>query len=621
VTIPVTVAGFNNIGACSLCFDYTFAGLHFVSGAPNSSLPGFAIGDQDLGNGKHRVTMGWFGTGVTLPDGSAIMTMTFTYISGMTALEFYDNGPSCEYADANYNVLPDQPAGTYYINGYVCGILANPGTISGNTSVCTGQAGIDYSIAPVPNATGYNWTVPAGVTIMNGNGTTAISADFSLSAISGNISVYGENVCGNGPASQLPVTVNVLPVASAGTDKSIPYGTSTTLNAASGGTGTFAYHWSPEASVVNPNLQNAQTVNLAATTVFTLRVQNLATLCEDSDEIVVTITGGPLNVNPVPIPAAICSGTSSQLFANAGGGSGNYSYTWTCTPPGAPVWTSPLANPVVSPTVTTQYHLDLSDGFNTTSGNTQVTVYALPSATISGGDTLCGTGNSTVLTVDLTGTPPWSFYYSNQVITWYIQGQITTPYLIYASEPGTYTVLAMADMNCNGTASGSAVVGVFPIPPTPVISVNGQELSSSGCCGNQWYKEGIPIAGATSQTYTPHESAHYDDIVTIDGCSSGPSNTLYFLMPGIRDHSPGDAFFLEPNPAKNLVTAGSKTGPFLPEEIRICSVTGKTVARFLPDQPSPGTEMTLDIHGLSPGIYFVEMLTSQGTAILKLMVQ
>ena len=87
-----------------------------------------------------------------------------------------------------------------------------------------------------------------------------------------------------------------------GNDFPIPYGTSTTLYAASGGTGSYSYHWSPEALLVNPDLQNAQTVNLYSTAVFTLLVTNQTTLCQNSDEVVVTITGGPLSINPTAIP-------------------------------------------------------------------------------------------------------------------------------------------------------------------------------------------------------------------------------------------------------------------------------------------------------------------------------
>ncbi len=423
-----------------------------------------------------------------------------------------------------------------------CGSIANPGPIAGEAIICQGVTGVGYSVAPVANATGYNWTLPPGATVVSGNNTNAITVNYSTGATSGSIAVNGMNGCGSAPPSQLPVTVNPLPVANAGPDVTIPYGTSITLHASAGGSGTLSYHWSPEALLVNPNLQDPQTVNLTATTVFILLVTNQASLCEKTDDVVVTITGGPLHASPVSIPNTVCKGTPSQLFANAGGGSGTYTYTWSSNPPGNPPWNSSLANPTVFPDVSTTYLLNLSDGFNGTSGNTTVLVHPLPTAFIQGGDTLCGSGNSTILTVDLTGSPPWLFYYSNGITTWLVQAQYATPYIITATEPGVYTVLAVSDEHCAGTTSGSAPVAVFPIPPAPSININGTEISSTGCCGNQWYRDGIPIPGATGQNYEPLATAHYFTIVTVDGCSSDTSNTIYYFMTGIRQPE-GQKFF------------------------------------------------------------------------------
>lgn len=620
VDVPITVTGFNAIGAISLTFEYANAGLHFVQGIPNPLLDGFAIGDQNLGNGKHRVTMGWFGSGISLPNGTVIMTITFTFINGITPLEFYDSGSSCEYADADYNVLNDVPQSVYYINGAVCGSVDNPGPITGITSVCQGQTGVGYSVSPVNNATGYLWTMPPGATIISGNNTNSISVDFSPTAVSGIVTVCGLNICGNGPVSQLPVSVNPLPIANAGTNVTIPYGTNTTLHAASGGSGSFNYHWSPESLLINPDLQNPQTVNLTLTTVFTLEVTNQASLCKNTDDVIVSISGGPLNVNPISVPAAVCHGTTAQLFANPGGGSGSYTYSWTCTPPGSPPWTSSQANPFVSPDSTKTYHLSLADGFNTVQGTTLLTVFQLPTATIHGGDTLCGEGLSTVLTVDLTGTPPWSFYYSNGITTWFVPAQNTSPYLIVATEHGNYTILAVSDVNCTGTAIGTAVVGVFPIPPAPVLSVFGSDIFSSGCCGNQWYKEGVLIPGATGSVYRPPVTAHYYDIVTVNGCSSDTSNEVYYLMAGVPQLL-SDRFTVEPNPASDQVIVSGKEGTAPIEEIKIYSASGQQVARLVYSPLKNEKICKINTQNLSPGLYFLSVRSKSETGVVKLFVQ
>jgi hypothetical protein len=620
VTVPVTVINFTNIGAISLTFDYPYTKLHFVQGVPNPVLSSFGMSDNDLGNGSHRIIMGWYGSPQSLSDGSAIMTITFTYISGIAPLLWYDNGPSCEYADGNNNVLNDIPASTYYINGYVCGNIASPGTITGSTVVCQGASGLTYSVSPMNNVTSYLWTVPSGSAIVNGSNTNAITVDYSMSAISGNVTVRGVNECGNGPVSTLPVTVNLHPIANAGNDQSIPYGTNTTLSAVSGGSGSYSYYWTPANMLVNPNLQVVQTINLTMTTVFQVLVTNLATLCRDSDQVVVTVTGGPLSVNPAAVPDAICRGASSQLYSNAGGGSGNYTYSWTCTPPGSPPWTSNLANPLVTPDSSKTYHVSVFDGFNTITGNTDLTVWQLSTATISGGDTLCGSGVTTTLTVALTGTPPWTFIYSDGLSTFTVSNQYTTPYYIVTSTAGTYTVLSITDGNCYGTTYGQAIVAVFPIPPTPVIVWNGNQLFSSSYYGNQWYKDLVLIPGAVNQSYTPTITAHYTDIVTINSCASDTSNDIYFCMAGIPENNAGE-ITISPNPASGYFQLQTAKMFHDPLTIEFYSVTGIAVKKC-EIRPAPVQSTSrMDISDLHPGIYFLRINTGYSLITRKLIVK
>lgn len=378
ITVPVTVVNFTNIGAISLSLDYDYSVLHFISGTPNPSLQSLTAFDNDLGNGYHRLIIGWFSTCSTLTNGSNLVTLSFTYISGSTTLNWYDNSASCEYADCGNNALNDSPQSTYYINGLVCGVLQSPGSINGENSVCSGETGVYYSIAPVSGASGYVWAVPPGAVITGGGNTPWIDVDYPAGASSGNVTVAGTNACGTGAVSQLAVAVNPLPVANAGNDTTIAYGTSTTLHAASGGTGSFAYSWTPDYLLVDPNVQDPQTLNLTSTNIFTVTVTNTTSLCVNNDDVVVAVSGGPLNVNPEADPGIVCQGNSSQLYANAGGGSGNYTYQWSCIPAGNPPWSSALANPLVTPDTTTTYYLTLYDGFNSILGTVVIAVTPLP---------------------------------------------------------------------------------------------------------------------------------------------------------------------------------------------------------------------------------------------------
>jgi hypothetical protein len=94
--------------------------------------------------------------------------------------------------------------------------------------------------------------------------------------------------------------------------------------------------------------------------------------------------GNVFSVIVTASPPSVCSGVSSQLEAVAYGGSQTYTYSWTSIPSG---FTSTLKNPVVTPTVTTQYIVAVSDGSQTKQDTAQVTVIGHVTA-FAGNDTM-----------------------------------------------------------------------------------------------------------------------------------------------------------------------------------------------------------------------------------------
>ena len=88
---------------------------------------------------------------------------------------------------------------------------AAAGPITGASSVCRNNS-TSYSIAAVAGATSYVWSVPPGASITAGQGTTAVTVNYSSIAVSGNVSVYGSNATGNGSPGNLAITVNSTPL-------------------------------------------------------------------------------------------------------------------------------------------------------------------------------------------------------------------------------------------------------------------------------------------------------------------------------------------------------------------------------------------------------------------------
>src|SRR6185295_3278662 len=82
---------------------------------------------------------------------------------------------------------------------------AAPTTITGPTSIC-GLTTINYTASTPVGATGFNWTVPSGLSIQSGQGTSSITVT-NISSPGGNLSVTANNTCGTGTAKTIALVV------------------------------------------------------------------------------------------------------------------------------------------------------------------------------------------------------------------------------------------------------------------------------------------------------------------------------------------------------------------------------------------------------------------------------
>jgi|GEM_PF-1727533 len=191
----------------------------------------------------------------------------------------------------------------------------------------------------------------------------------------------------------------------------------------------------------------------------------------------------------------------------------------------------------------------------------------------------------------LTSSPATSYAWSD--------GQKTQS--ISISIAGSYTVTVADTSGCT-TTSAPFVATMFPLS-VPAISTNGSALTSTPAVGYQWYLNNLPIAGATSQTYTATADGIYH-VTTLDtnGCSV-TSAPFSFLL------GTGDVFAqplsLYPNPTKGtfkvkVPAAGTLT---------IKDVYGKLIARFDLEKGLNNLRMPLSS---TPGIYFTSYYSVTG---------
>ena len=142
----------------------------------------------------------------TLPSGASIATGTGT---NSITVNYGPTATSGSVSVLGQNACGNGLSSTLSVTVNTLPVAAGP--INGAASVCQGSTGVSYSVAAITGASSYNWSVPTGSSIVSGANTNNITVDYSLTAISGNVSVNGENTCGTGNSTTVFVTVNIKP--------------------------------------------------------------------------------------------------------------------------------------------------------------------------------------------------------------------------------------------------------------------------------------------------------------------------------------------------------------------------------------------------------------------------
>jgi len=178
-----------------------------VNSAPAPTITGTTSLCAGSGNYGYSTEAGMTNYTWTVTAGGTIVSGT-----GTNLIQVQWNTMGAQTVSVNYsNANGCQAAAPTTINITVDAVPSPAGAITGTNSLCAGTQGVIYSVAPIAGAGAYVWSVPAGATIVSGFSTNTITVDFSAVAVSGAITVSGNNLCGNGTPSSLDVTVNGIP--------------------------------------------------------------------------------------------------------------------------------------------------------------------------------------------------------------------------------------------------------------------------------------------------------------------------------------------------------------------------------------------------------------------------
>jgi hypothetical protein len=144
----------------------------------------------------------------TLPPGASNVNGSTT---NSITVDYANNATSGNILVVGNNICGNGPASPPF-PVTVTPLPSAAGSITGTDSVCQGSTNMIYTVPPINGALAYIWTLPAGAVSVSGSGTNSITVDFSNNAVSGIITVYGNNSCGNGTVSpNFAVTVKQTP--------------------------------------------------------------------------------------------------------------------------------------------------------------------------------------------------------------------------------------------------------------------------------------------------------------------------------------------------------------------------------------------------------------------------
>jgi len=568
ITVTTGTSGSGNISvqAKNDCGTGSSKSLAVTISKPAPVMTGTITGNSNVCSGNTGLTY-------TIPAVTDATSYTWTVPSGWTITAGATSNSITATAGASGNIsviaknsCGDSSSSTNFAVQSTSGVPATPGTITSslttNPNVCPPASGITFSVAAVPNATGYNWIMPPGWEITSGANTNSIIAKANANTpfpATQSIKVEATNICGkSGQSAFNGINISNHVDVSIGNDQVICKTTSpVTINASIGfggksirvtniqsdGTGTFngtpnsnqkvdnfSFTYTPSAN----DIANKTEINIT----LTAEQPNGACTSNLSSDVM-KIIFKPDPTASIAGAATICAGNTtditftatpnSQVTYKIGTGANQ---TINIGASGSAILATAALTASTTYTLVSVQNAATPSCSKSLSGSVAITVTQKPTATISyTGNPICKTSTSTPVT--LTGTNGYTGgEYSSS--TGLSINASTGAINASTSNAGTYTVTynTPASGGCE-SISATTQITITPIPTTIITYSNASFCKSISTAqnvnltGTNAYTGGIFSApaglslNASSGAIIPNTSTPGNYIVTYETPASG----------------------------------------------------------------------------------------------------
>jgi N-acetylneuraminic acid mutarotase len=459
---------------------------------------------------------------------------------------YYGTGDDGTYWNQDFYMF-DPAACT---NGTITTVIAGPSITCGITH--------PVYTATLGGASSYTWTVPTGITISSGSGTSSITTTVATSFLSGTISCTATNACGVSVTGTYIVTKKPLPPATINGPALICGATTATYNVAPV-TGATSYTWSLASglTIASGAGTTAIVVNVASTFVAGNISVVAVNACGSVAGPVLAVTGNhPAAPGTLSGPSYVCGLTTATysvpVVAHATG------YVWT-----VPSW------------------MTITSGNGTNSITVSATGTPAASNISVAATDACGTGTARVLALKIAATTP---------------GVITGPANICGTTSAAYSVVSLGAGFTYAWSTTAAGWAVTSGQGTNAITLSGPSLNTTT------YSALVKVTssntcGSTSSLRT----------LGITACHDGMDNN------NLASNTSNDFSDIYPNPASNTFNIDIHTTSANTVTLEVYDVLGKVIINT--ELTNRNGVNTIDVSGLAKGMYFVRMNDEKNNSI------
>jgi len=331
--------------------------------------------------------------------------------------------------------------------------------------------------------------------------------------------------------------------------------------------------------------------------------------CDTSDMGIINVTVNPIPSPTVSGPGNICVNSGYYTYSTE---AGFEDYTWTISTGGTIIYGAGTNSITVTWDMPGLQNISVNY-FNSygcsapTAASLSIMVNPLPgnADSITGVSSVCAGETGVEYHIDsVQNATAYAWYLPSgiNIVSGLYSNNITVN---FDSTASSGDIFVMGNNICgNGAPSPLFPVNVNPIPSTPTISAIGSTLFSNAISGNQWYLNGTLIPGAIEQVYEATETGEYFVIVTLDGCSSAPSNTILFVITFVETQL-SENIQISPVPNNGsfkLLFSWLNNGPVV---IEVYNNSGIVVYQSTVQSVSGINKEYIDLDTAASGVYYV----------------